>query len=99
MSVDYTNEDITERAQESQLWQELERQKGKALPYLLERYLLLSNWQYRNKRNLSMDHGDRASYDDDFSYVHLLLAEAVTVMLGQEERIRKLEEFVKASFD
>lgn len=92
MSVDYTNEDITKRAERSALWHDLEFQRGRALPYLLERYLLLENWQYINKRISAHDHGDRhASYDDDISFVHLLLAESVTVMLGQEERIRILE--------
>lgn len=93
--MDYTNEDITKRAEQSHLWGDLEKQQGKSLPYLLERYLLLENWRYINQfdREWVEHFGGRnvQSVDYDINYLHLLLADAVTVLLNQEERIRILE--------
>lgn len=86
--MNYKNENITKRAEESALWKDVETQQGNALPFLLERYLLLENWQYRNRLMEGVEHHTSI---DDMQYVHLLLAEASTVLLAQEERIRKLE--------
>jgi hypothetical protein len=94
--MDYSNEDITKRAEESSLWRDLDKQQGKALPYLLERYLLLENWKHLDKFNKEyLEHyGGREinEVDYDINYLHLLLADAITVLLNQEERIRILEE-------
>lgn len=89
--MNYQNEDITKRAEESALWKDLENQKGHSLPFLLERYLLLENWRYLDR---SMDLGPSAH---DVQFLHLLLAESVTVILGHEERIRKLEDALAAN--
>lgn len=83
-SIDYHNLDITKRAEASALWPQLSKQNGDILPYLLERYLLLENWR-RDK----FEEDELPNYD--LAYLHLLLAETVTVLLSQEERIRKLE--------
>lgn len=87
--MNYQNDNITARAQESQLWEDLSEQQGKTLPYLLERYLLLENWKYLER--LERDE-DAPATPYDVSYLHLLLAEAATVLLAQEERIRRLED-------
>jgi hypothetical protein len=90
--MNYKNEDITKRAEESPLWEQASRQRGEVLPYLLERYLLLENWRYRDRITASQDHGDAPIPSmEDVSYLHLLLAEATTVLLSQEQRIRELE--------
>lgn len=75
-SVDYRNEDLEERAQRSSLWPDLERQQGLALPYMIERFLLLRNY---------------ANDCADAQYASLILAHVCTVLLSQEERLRKLE--------
>lgn len=75
--MNYKNEIITERAKQSALWNSLSTQSGDTLPYLLERYLLLENW--------------RRGEGDAIRFLHLLLAEAVTVLLDHEERIRAVE--------
>lgn len=96
--MNYKNEDITKRAEESPLWEQASQQRGHVLPYLLERYLLLENWRYRDRVSASQDHGDAPIPSmDDMGYLHLLLAEATTVLLSQEERIRKLEAQLNAS--
>ena len=41
--MNYAENNTTMRAAQSSLWPELSKQQSKALPYLLERYLLLSN--------------------------------------------------------
>lgn len=87
--MNYKTVNITKRARESQLWSKLEKQSGDALPYLLERYLLLENWRYRDR--LEQPEGGINSSIDTIQYLHCLLAEAVTVLLSQEERIRNLE--------
>ncbi len=87
--ISYHTNDITKRAEESSLWKDVETQKGNALPYLLERYLLLENWRYRDRL---MDGGEgHQTSIDVIQFLHLLMAESVTVLLAQEERIRKLE--------
>lgn len=87
--MDYRNEDITDRAKESPLWSDLSHQEGRVLPYMLERYLLLENW-----RGHALS-GEGESIMDarrqDAQYLHTLLAEACTALLGQEERLRRLE--------
>lgn len=88
--MDYKNEDITKRAEESPLWKDVETQQGNALPYLLERYLLLKNWRHLDRTT------EDAPDQYDVSFLHLLMAEAVTVLLSQEERIRKLEAHILA---
>jgi len=85
--MNYKTDHVTDRAKESPLWAKLEKQNGDALPYLLERYLLLENWRYLERFN----DGLRDGYQYDISFLHLLLSEAATVLLSQEERIRKLE--------
>jgi hypothetical protein len=90
-TMDYKNRNVAKRVEESPLWESLSKQDGETLPYLLERYLLLENWRYLDRRECeeSKDVGD-LKYD--ISYLHLLLAECATVLLSQEERIRKLED-------
>lgn len=94
--MDYSNQDTTKRAEQSSLWQDLEDQQGKSLPYLLERYLLLENWRHLDKfdKEYTEHFGGREveSVDYDINYLHLLLADVVTVLLNQEERIRNLEQ-------
>lgn len=93
--MNYSNEDITKRAEESHLWEDLCKQRGRSLPYLLERYLLLENWRHLDKfdKEYIEHYGGRKAQDVDYdlNYLHLLLADAVTVLLNQEERIRNLE--------
>ena len=95
--MDYANPNITKRAEESPLWSELSLQDGKVLPYLLERYLLLENW----KRDGAHEAYDNACMSlspaarEEINFLHLLLADATTALLGQEERIRKLEATVE----
>lgn len=86
--MNYSNPDITSRAESSPLWGALSKQDSETLPYLLERYLLLENWKYRDRL---MSGEETHNLTDDIQYLHLLLAEAVTVLLSQEERIRRLE--------
>jgi hypothetical protein len=76
--MNYKNENITLRAQESHLWQTLSRQDGEVLPYLVERYLLLENWH-------------EMEYSNNEQYLHTILAEIATVALAHEERLRQLE--------
>jgi hypothetical protein len=90
--MNYKNEDITKRAEESLLWKSVETQRGNALPYLLERYLLLENWKYLDRLEIP-----EASTPHDLQYLHLLLADTVTVLLSQEERIRNLEAHILAN--
>lgn len=89
MRMDRSIADITERAKQSPLWGELSDQDSRAMPYLLERYLLLENW----RRFDAWDEFHGGSFDakDEISFLHLLLADATTVILDQEYRIRKLE--------
>lgn len=47
--MNYRNEAITQRAEESSLWNDLGHQDGKTLPGMLERYLLLENWIYKSR--------------------------------------------------
>lgn len=82
--VDFSNSDITERAKKSPLWDSLSKQNSEVLPYLLERYLLLENWRF-----LEINEG-MSEYD--LSYIHLLMADMVTVLLSYEQRIRELED-------
>lgn len=89
--MNYANGDITERAKESELWTDLDKQQSKTLPYLLERYLLLENWKHLDRTDPEIDGRERHPLDYDLNYLHILLAEAVTVLLDQEERIRTLE--------
>jgi len=89
--MDYKIEDTTKRAEESPLWKDVETQQGNALPYLLERYLLLENW--RHLERTTEDGPDKY----DVNYLHLLLADVATVLLSHEERIRKLEEHILAN--
>lgn len=88
--MNYKNEDITKRAEESSLWPSLSKQQSETLPYLLERYLLLENWK-SFERALDDDAAVGPSHYD-VQFLHTLLAEVVTVLLSQEERIRKLEQ-------
>lgn len=87
-AMDYAESDITARGKSFSLWSALSRQNSKALPYILERYLLLENW-----RRESIWDAPEGGYDaqDEFRYIHRLLAESVTVQLNQEGRIRALE--------
>jgi hypothetical protein len=87
--MDYKQRDITKRAEISSLWNYLNKQEGETLPYLLERYLLLENWRYLDQR--TQEDCSTSDLKYDISYLHILLAEATTVLLSQEERIRKLE--------
>lgn len=87
--MDYKQQVITKRAEKSSLWENLSKQQGETLPYLLERYLLLENWKYLDEKTQENLSTNDLKYD--ISYLHFLLAEAVTVLLSQEERIRKLE--------
>lgn len=77
------------------MWNDLSKQMGITIPYLLERYLLLENWKYLDCHNAGEDH----DFLHDISYLHLLLAEATTVLLSQEERIRVLENQIKQLAD
>lgn len=86
--MDYKQQETTKRAEKSSLWENLSKQQAETLPYLLERYLLLENWKYLDGKPEDCGVSD-LKYD--ISYLHFLLAEAVTVLLSQEERIRKLE--------
>jgi len=92
--MNYKINDITERAAESPLWKKLENQSGEVLPYLLERFLLLGNWRVERKY---VDQYEDTQIDtsEEISYLNLLLADAITVLLNQEARIRKLEELKK----
>jgi len=95
--MNYANPDITKRAEESPLWAELSMQDGKVLPYLLERYLLLENWK-RGAANTLWEENDTPippGVCDEINFLHLLLADATTALLSQEERIRKLEAAVE----
>lgn len=96
--MNYANPDITKRSEESPLWTQLSFQDGKVLPYLLERYLLLENWKrgasHEAYDNMGMTLSPAAR--DEINFLHLLLADATTALLGQEERIRKLEATVEA---
>lgn len=83
----FNEPDITKRAESSPLWREASNQNGNVLPYLVERYLLLENWQYKNRL---MD-GEPHNTADDMQFVHLLIAEMATVLLDYEARIRTLE--------
>jgi len=86
--MDYAQSNITQRAEASPLWTDLSEQNSKTMPYLLERYLLLENWN----RSRSWDEpGGEYHPRDEINYLHLLLADAVTVLLNQEQRIRLLE--------
>lgn len=86
--MDYAQSNITQRAEASPLWTDLSEQNSKTMPYLLERYLLLENWN----RSRSWDEpGGEYHPRDEINYLHLLLADAVTVLLNQEQRIRQLE--------
>jgi hypothetical protein len=76
-------EDASICAQRSLLWDSLEEQNGKVLPYLLERYLLLRNW------NITSRELDDIRYE--LNYLHLLVADLASVAVHQEERIRDLE--------
>lgn len=87
--MNYSNSSITWRAQESPLWEDLAKQQSETLPYLLERYLLLENWKFIDRTDLTGLTVENLAYS--LNYVHLLLADAVTVLLSQEERIRALE--------
>ncbi len=89
MSMDYKINSITARAGTSSLWKDVETQSADALPYLLERYLLLENWRYRDR--LEEPEPGRHISADDVQFLHTLIAESVTVLLSQEERIRQLE--------
>lgn len=90
LNMDCKQQNTTKRAESSPLWQSLSKQQGETLPYLLERYLLLENWRYLDRFE-SKESQDVDDLKYDISYLHFLLAEAVTVLLSQEERIRKLE--------
>jgi len=92
--MDYSIPTITQRAEASPLWFTLSRQEGLILPYLLERYLLLENWD-RQRTWTDMQAGGPPSLKDEIGYLHLLLADATTVLLDQQDRIAKLEEAVK----
>lgn len=92
--MNYKQPDVTKRIEESPLFKDLERQDGDTIPYLLERYLLLENWRYLDRIEEDRD-GRDGSERYDFAYLHLLLAEACTVLLSQEERIRKLEALIE----
>lgn len=70
-------------AQRSHLWASLEEQNGKVLPYLLERYLLLRNWDTSNREDEAPNY--------EINYLHLLVADLASVAVHQEERIRDLE--------
>lgn len=86
--MNYANNDITKRAEESPLWKELSEQNGKTLPYLLERYLLLENWKFIDRPpDTDGCRVDRYT----IQFLHLLMADATTALLAQEERIRRLE--------
>jgi hypothetical protein len=76
-------EDASICAQRSLLWSSLEEQDGKVLPYLLERYLLLRNWDITSREL------DDIRYE--LNYLHLLVADLTSVAVHQEERIRDLE--------
>lgn len=93
--MNYRNEDITDRAKDSPFWDALKNQSGDVLPFMLERYLLLENWRYMDRKGAYRASPDeevqRGPTDHDVQYLHTLLAEATTVLLSQEERIRKLE--------
>lgn len=93
--MNYANSDITKRAEESPLWAELSMQDGKVLPYLLERYLLLENWNRWRAWEDPQHGGAYPSFKDEVSFLHLLLADATTALLSQEGRIRKLEATVE----
>jgi len=88
--MNYSQSNITKRAEQSELWPRLSQQDSETLPYLLERYLLLENWRYRDSLRVG-ECETRGIEVDDIQFLHLLLAEAVTVLLNQEERLRKLE--------
>lgn len=94
--MNYADQDITKRAQESKLWPDLDKQQSKALPYILERYLLLENWKYIQRTDPEIEGRERHPLDYDLNYLHILLAEVVTVLLDQQERIRMLEAKVEA---
>ena len=81
--MNYANNDITRRAQESTLWPALAEQRGKALPYLLERYLLMENWRRESGGS------------DEANFTHLVLADAVTALLAHEEKLRLLTDAVE----
>ena len=91
--MNYKINDITERAAESPLWKKLENQSGEVLPYLLERFLLLGNWNIEQKYAYHDD--TQIDVSGEVGYLNLLLADAITVLLNQEARIRKLEELKK----
>lgn len=97
--MDYSIPTITQRAETSPLWSELSNQEGRTLPSLLERYLLLENWDRRrgwtDPQAGDPQAGGLSSVEDEVSYLHLLLADATTVLLDQQARITKLEEAVK----
>ncbi|AHF94034.1 hypothetical protein OPIT5_03935 [Opitutaceae bacterium TAV5] len=86
--MDYKTENITTRAEQSPLWPLLSKQAGETMPYLLERYLLLENWK---RQDMWDDPQVGFCPTDEIAFLHLLLADAVTVLLSQEERIRHLE--------
>jgi hypothetical protein len=88
--MNYENSNITQRVSSSPLWHDLSKQDSLTLPYLLERYLLLENWN-RDRAWDDPQCGGAPSMKDEIRYLHLLLADAVTVLLSHEERLRKLE--------
>lgn len=87
-TMNYSEPNITQRAERSPLWHDLSKQQSESLPYLLERYLLLENWN--RERTWDEPHGGYCA-KDEVRYLHMLIAEAVTVLLNQEARIRELE--------
>lgn len=92
--MNYRETNPTNRAAGSPLWPALSKQNSDVLPYLLERYLLLENWD-RCRTWEDPQAGGMPSMKDEVCYLHNLLADATTVLLSQEERIWRLEAAVK----
>jgi hypothetical protein len=92
--MNYKENNVTNRAAASSLWPSVTRQDGDVLPYLLERYLLLENWD-RDRTWSDPQSGGTPPMRDEVRYLHALLANATTVLLDQQERIFKLEAAVK----